>query len=146
MDHEQNIPGDLSQSESAEARYRMRSRLIHGQSHSRSWDYDHHVVPPMTSSVTFRLDSVRRGAEAFEAFGADEAATGGRTTYIYDRLGEPTGAMLEENLAAVEGGEMALSFASGMAAISAAICALTRSGEHLVAHKVLYGCTYGSSE
>lgn len=50
--------------------------------------------------------------------------------------------MLEGNLAAVECGEMALCFASGMAAISAAICTLACSGEHVIAHKVLYGCTY----
>jgi len=121
--------------------YRIRSRLIHGVSHSRRWDYDHHVVPPMTVSATFRLDSLRRGAEGFESFGADD----GRRLdpiYIYDRLGEPTGAMLEDNLAAAEGGEMAISFASGMAAITAAICTLAKAGDHIVAHKVLYGCTY----
>ncbi|MEK6675902.1 MAG: aminotransferase class I/II-fold pyridoxal phosphate-dependent enzyme, partial [Planctomycetota bacterium] len=122
---------------------RIRSRLIHGRSHSGRWDYDHHVVPPMTASATFRLDSVERGAEGFEEFGEGELAAGDRPPiYIYDRLGEPTGGMLEENLAVAECGEMALCFASGMAAISAAICTLTKTGDHLVAHKVLYGCTY----
>jgi cystathionine beta-lyase/cystathionine gamma-synthase len=50
--------------------------------------------------------------------------------------------MLEQNLATAEGGEMALCFASGLAAIAAAICTLAGAGEHIVAHKVLYGCTY----
>lgn len=121
-----------------DSQYRVRSRLIHGISHSRRWDYAHHVVPPMTASVTFRLDSVRRGAEAFEHFAESEAPP----VYIYDRLGEPTGDMLEENLAAAEGGEMALCFASGMAAISAAICTHAAAGDHVLAHKVLYGCSY----
>lgn len=122
---------------------RMRSRLIHGVSHSARWDYDHHVVPPMTVSATFRLDSARRGAKGFEQFAQDESLAASHSPiYIYDRLGEPTGGMLEDNLAAAECGEMALCFASGMAAISASILTLTRSGEHLVAHKMLYGCTY----
>ncbi|MBI4718299.1 MAG: aminotransferase class I/II-fold pyridoxal phosphate-dependent enzyme [Planctomycetes bacterium] len=127
----------------AEGRRRMRSQLIHGRSHSYHWDYNHHVVPPITASATFRLDSVRRGAQGFEEF-ASETAVGDDhpPIYIYDRLGEPNGDMLEDNLAAAHGGEVALCFASGMAAISAAICALVRSDEHVVAHKVLYGCTY----
>ncbi len=125
-----------------ESDYRIRSRLIHGRSHSARWDYDHHVVPPMTASVTFRLDSVRRGAQGFEDFAQSEEQLGHPPIYVYDRLGEPNGDMLEDNLAAAEGGEMALCFASGMAAISAAICTLARSGDHVIAHKVLYGCTY----
>lgn len=128
------------QPESSEARYRIRSRLIHGLSHSRRWDYDHHVVPPMTVSATFRLDSAERGAHGFEAFGDGDAKGG--SIYIYDRLGEPTGGMLEDNLAAAEGGEMALCFASGMAAISAAMCSIAGADDHIIAHKVLYGCTY----
>lgn len=123
--------------------YRLRSRMIHGVSHSHRWDYDHHVVPPMTVSATFRLDSAHRGAAGFEHFA--QAEYDGSTSdpiYIYDRLGEPTGGMLEDNLAAAHGGEMALCFASGMAAISGAIGALTRTGDHIIAHKVLYGCTY----
>ncbi len=134
---------DLTNAIGQEARRRMRSRLIHGHSHSYHWDYDHHVVPPMTASATFRLDSVRRGAQGFEEFANERGADDDHPfIFIYDRLGEPTGAMLEDNLAAAEVGEMALCFASGMAAISAAITALCKSGDHVVAHKVLYGCTY----
>lgn len=126
-----------------ETNYRIRSRLIHGVGRSRWWDYDHHVVPPMTASATFRLDSARRGALGFEHFAETGAERDdGGPIYIYDRLGEPTGGMLEDNLAAAEGGEMALCFASGMAAISAALFTLARADEHIVAHKVLYGCTY----
>jgi cystathionine beta-lyase/cystathionine gamma-synthase len=122
---------------------RLRTRLIHGQSRSRKWDYDHHVVPPITSSATFRLESAARGARGFEEFAhieAEEAEP--RSIYIYDRLDEPTRGMLEENLAFAERGEFGLCFASGMAAISAALATLLKSGENLVAHKVLYGCTY----
>ena len=51
---------------------RTRTRLIHGVGRSRKWDYNHHVVPPISSSATFRLDSARRGAQAF----VDLTATG----------------------------------------------------------------------
>jgi len=122
---------------------RMRTRLIHGVAHSTRWDYSHHVVPPLTSSATFRLDSARRAALGFQEFAHDGGLPHEHPPiYIYDRLEEPTTAMLEDNLAAAEGGEMALTFASGMAAISAAICTAAPAGAHLLAHPVLYGCTY----
>jgi cystathionine beta-lyase/cystathionine gamma-synthase len=123
--------------------YRARTRLIHGVSDSSRWDYDHHVVPPMSSSTTFRLNSVYRGARGFAAF-ANEAAEISKQEpiYIYDRLDEPTRGMLEESLAHAEGGETAVSFATGMAAISAALGVTVQSGEEIVAHRVLYGCTY----
>jgi O-acetylhomoserine/O-acetylserine sulfhydrylase-like pyridoxal-dependent enzyme len=122
---------------------RMRTRLIHGLGTSKKWDYDHHVVPPITSSATFRLGSAARGAQGFLEFAhidAEEAEP--HPIYIYDRLAEPTRGMLEENLAYAERGDFGLCFASGMAAISAAIATLARTGENIVAHRVLYGCTY----
>ena len=62
-DQHPEAPGVSAQSTPAESGYRIRSRLIHGRGHSRRWEYDHHVVPPMTVSATFRLDSARRGAK-----------------------------------------------------------------------------------
>ncbi len=122
---------------------RDRTRMIHGVSRSPHWEYDHCVVPPMTSSATFRLDSAARGAQGFFEFAH---TTGDEMTrvpiYIYDRLDEPTRGMLEDNLAVAEHGEMALCYSSGMAAISAALAVLTRAGEHIICHKVAYGCTY----
>jgi len=135
VDHDEHPKGPDTQ-------YHIRSRLIHGRSHSARWDYAHHVVPPMTASATFRLDSVHRGVQGFEDFAQGEDRVGHAPIYIYERLGEPNVDMLEDNLAAAECGEMALCFASGMAAISAALCTLARAGEHVIAHKVLYGCTY----
>jgi methionine-gamma-lyase len=123
--------------------YRIRTKLIHGVSDSSRWDYDHHVVPPMSASTTFRLNSVYRGARGFAAF-ANEAAeiTKQDPIYIYDRLDEPTRGMLEEALAHAEGGETAVSFTTGMAAISAALGVTVQSGQEIVAHRVVYGCTY----
>lgn len=126
-----------------EEQRRMRTRMIHGKSQSEKWDYDHHVVPPITASATFRLDSAARGARGFMEFGHTALANvPEHPIYIYDRLDEPTRGMLEDNLAAAERGECALCFASGMSAISAAVATLLKSGENLVAHRILYGCTY----
>lgn len=126
-----------------ESRRRTRTRLIHGRGRSHKWEYDHHVVPPMTCSAAFRLDSARRGAQGFCEF-AHHAPDAPEHTpiYIYDRLDEPTRAMLEENLAVAEHGDMAVCFASGMAAISALVGVLVRTGQHIVSHRTLYGCTY----
>jgi len=60
---------------------------------------------------------------------------------IYDRLGEPNKDILEENLAYIEKGEMAVTFASGMAAISGILGILTKSGDEIITHTTLYGCT-----
>jgi cystathionine beta-lyase/cystathionine gamma-synthase len=50
--------------------------------------------------------------------------------------------MLEESLAHAEDGESAVSFSTGMAAISAALGVTVQSGQEIVAHRVVYGCTY----
>ena len=120
--------------------YRLRTRLIHGSFATGRWDYNHHVVPPESRSATFRLHSVHRGAEGFVEFGQLEAQKS--PIYIYDRLDEPTRGMLEENLAVAEGGDVEVTFATGMAAISAAICVHLQAGSQVVAHRILYGCTH----
>lgn len=123
--------------------YSIKSLLIHGRFKSTKWDYKHHVVPPISSSSAYRLDSVQRGAKGFEEFGTvvkDELHH--PPIYIYDRLGEPTRGMLEDNLAFAERGDCAVTFASGMAAISAAVGVCAFSGDEIISHRVLYGSTY----
>ncbi len=126
-----------------ERRYAPDTVLVHGKFRSRHWNYSDHIVPPISASAAYRLESVRRGAEGFVEFANPEF---NRVThapiYIYDRLDEPTRGMLEESLALAEGGERAVCFATGMAAISAAIGVLTRAGDRVVAHRQLYGCTW----
>ncbi len=129
--------------ECPESSHRIRTRLIHGHSPTDRLDFSHHVVPPQSCSAAFRLDSVKRGAQGFTEFAHTPDGDSRQVpTHVYDRLDDPTRGMLEDNIATAEGGEMALAFASGMAAIYATLGTLIRSGEHLVAHKVLYGCTY----
>ncbi len=125
-----------------DSKYNMETRLIYGKAVSPSWDYSHHVTPPISSTTTFRLDSVERGAQGFAEFAHGGGLKSDKTPiYIYDRLGEPNKDILEENLAYVEKGEMAVTFTSGMAAISAVLGILTKSGDEIITHQTLYGCT-----
>lgn len=58
--------------------------------------------------------------------------------YFYSRLGNPTQEALEKAVAELENGESAIAFASGMAAISAAVLSLVKTGEHIVALDSMY--------
>ncbi len=120
--------------------YNPLTGLIHGRMQSDAWEYSHHLVPPISTSTTFRLDSTVRGAQGFQEYAQPGKAD--HHIYIYDRLREPNKDMLEENLAMAEGGDNAVTYASGMGAISAAFGILLRAGEHLLTHHTLYGCTH----
>jgi methionine-gamma-lyase len=123
--------------------YRMRTHLIHGSYETGKWDYNHHVIPPISSTSTFRLSSTHRGAQGFVEFCAPDAGEKQRVPiYIYDRLDEPTRGMLEENLAYAEGADVAVTFTTGMAAVSAAFGISVGAGDQIIAHQAMYGCTY----
>ncbi|MBQ4916026.1 O-acetylhomoserine aminocarboxypropyltransferase/cysteine synthase [Maribacter sp. MMG018] len=62
--------------------------------------------------------------------------------FIYTRLNNPTNQILQDRLAAVEGGVGAVVFASGTAAISTGLLTLLKSGDHIVASSSLYGGTF----
>ena len=64
-----------------------------------------------------------------------------RPGYVYSRISNPTVAVLEERLAALEGGVGAVAAASGMAAMHVAIATLLGAGDHIVASASLYGGT-----
>jgi methionine-gamma-lyase len=102
------------------------------------------VRPSRSSSAIqsghLRLLSVHRGAQGFVEFATPESRSA--PIYIYDRLDEPSRGRLEENLAATEGGEVAVTFATGMAAVSGALGVLTATGDQIVARQTLYGCTH----
>lgn len=118
----------------------IRTQAIHGESLSQSWEFSHHLIPPMTASTTFRLDSLERGAAGFNSFG--DSGKKDKPIWIYDRLEEPTTKMLEDQLAILERGQCAVTFGSGMGAISATLLSLLNKNEKVIAHKTLYGCTY----
>ncbi|NKI30519.1 O-acetylhomoserine aminocarboxypropyltransferase/cysteine synthase family protein [Croceivirga thetidis] len=62
--------------------------------------------------------------------------------FIYTRLNNPTNQILQERLAAIEGGVGAVVFASGTSAISTSLLTLLRTGDHIVASSSLYGGTF----
>jgi O-acetylhomoserine (thiol)-lyase len=65
-----------------------------------------------------------------------------RTGHVYSRLSNPTNAVLEERIAALEGGVGAIATASGQAALHLAIVTLMGAGSHIVAASALYGGTH----
>jgi len=67
----------------------------------------------------------------------------GEDEFIYARYGNPTVAAFEERIAALEGTEDAFATASGMAAVSGALTAMLRAGDHVVSARALFGsCLY----
>jgi O-succinylhomoserine sulfhydrylase len=83
----------------------------------------------------FVYDSAEQAEARFLDSGPDE--------FIYARYGNPTVAMFEERIAALEGAEDAFATASGMAAVNAALMALLQAGDHVVAARALFGsCLY----
>lgn len=62
--------------------------------------------------------------------------------YIYTRLNNPTNDVLEQRLAAVEGGIASVATASGTSALSTALLILLKTGDHIVSSNSLYGGTY----
>ena len=91
------------------------------------------VGTPIYQTSTFIL-----GEEQYRAVEEGYA----RDRFIYTRYGNPSQWAVQEKLAALEGAESALVFASGMAAISASVLALLDKGAHIVASDELYGGTY----
>jgi len=118
----------------------IRTFNIHGSAKTQAWEFSNHLVPPMTASTTFRLKSLQRGADGFQLFANVENHED--PIWIYDRLEEPSSKMLEEQLAQMERGDVAISFSSGMGAISASFLAFLKAGDTIISHKTLYGCTY----
>ncbi|ABG31547.1 O-succinylhomoserine sulfhydrylase [Roseobacter denitrificans] len=67
----------------------------------------------------------------------------GPDEFIYARYGNPTVAMFEERIAALEGAEDAFATASGMAAVSGALTSMLKAGDHVVSARALFGsCLY----
>jgi len=75
-------------------------------------------------------------ADADQAAGRFDMSRAG---HVYSRLSNPTTAVLEERVAALEGGIGAIATASGQAALHLAIATLTGTGGHIVASRALYG-------
>lgn len=88
---------------------------------------------PIYQSTSFVFNDADHAANLFNL---------SESGYIYTRLNNPTNDILEQRLAALEGGIGAITTASGMAAISTTILTLLKSGDHIVSSSSLYGGTY----
>ena len=86
------------------------------------------VSPPIHMANTYIFESAAEAAQAFET----------QNRPIYTRWGNPTLAVMEKKVAALEGAGAAIATASGMAAVSAALLATVETGDHVIATTGLY--------
>ncbi|XAS66338.1 PLP-dependent aspartate aminotransferase family protein [Micrococcaceae bacterium Sec5.7] len=99
-----------------------------------------HAVP-IDLSTTAPLPSVHDGGQAYEQMATGGVHLEGQST-VYQRLWNPTVARFEAGVAVLEGTPEAVAFATGMAALSAALLAMVAGGKkHVVAVRPLYGGT-----
>jgi cystathionine beta-lyase/cystathionine gamma-synthase len=108
----------------------LATRAIHG---TKLYAYKGPVTTPIYQTSTYRFESSED---------AVRYAKGDPSVYVYTRYHNPTVRDVEEKLAVMENGEAALLFASGMAAISTAILAVTKAGNEIISTPGLYGGTY----
>src|SRR5215204_4810615 len=85
---------------------------------------------PIHLSTSFVFESTEHAASLFNME---------RAGHVYSRLSNPTNAVLEERIAALEGGSGAIATASGQAALHLAIATLMGAGAHIVSSSALYG-------
>jgi O-acetylhomoserine (thiol)-lyase len=88
---------------------------------------------PIYQTTSYAFDDTQHGADLFDLKVAGN---------IYTRIMNPTTAVLEQRLAALEGGVGALAVASGMAAITYAIQTIAEQGDNIISSATLYGGTY----
>ncbi|WP_300548153.1 O-succinylhomoserine sulfhydrylase [Roseovarius sp.] len=112
--------------------WKRRTRMVH--SGTRRSQYNE-VSEAIFLTQGFVYDTAEAAEERFIKAGPDE--------FIYARYGNPTVAMFEERIAALEGAEDAFATASGMAAVSGALTSCLRAGDHVVSARALFGsCLY----
>ena len=91
------------------------------------------VAVPIYQTVSYAFDSAQHGADLF-----DLKVLGN----IYTRIMNPTNDVLEQRVAAMEGGVGGLALASGSAGITYTVMNLARMGDNIISTKKLYGGTY----
>lgn len=90
------------------------------------------LAPPIWASSTFTVDTLDA---------ARRASTVPRAERFYSRYGNPSVKAFEDAVAALEGAESALAFASGMGAVASVVLGLCSQGDHVVAQQQLYAGT-----
>ncbi|MGA8408639.1 MAG: aminotransferase class I/II-fold pyridoxal phosphate-dependent enzyme [Candidatus Acidiferrales bacterium] len=97
----------------------------------------HHVNAPVGVSIARTANFTFASTEELKRW-----AEGKSGAYIYTRYGNPTLAIAEAKIAALEGAEAAVVAASGMAAISSALLSILQAGDEVIATRALYGGSY----
>ncbi len=109
-----------------------RTRAVHGGVRRSQYG---EVSEAIFLTQGFVYDSAEAAAQRFEQAGEDE--------FIYARYGNPTVAMFEDRIAALEGAEDGFATASGMAAVSGALISMLKAGDRVVSARALFGsCLY----
>ena len=90
------------------------------------------LVPPLHLATTYHLGTAENGAAIF---------AGEKEAFVYTRWGNPTVSAFERRAASLEQGDAALATASGMAAISTAVFAVVKAGDHIVSARAIYPST-----
>ena len=109
-----------------------RTRAVHAGSRRSQYG---EVSEAIFLTQGFVYESAEQAEARFIEAGPDE--------FIYARYGNPTVAMFEERIAALEGAEDAFATASGMAAVSGALMSMLKAGDHVVSSRALFGsCLY----
>jgi methionine-gamma-lyase len=130
--------------------YRQRSignRKLSPETLMTSYGYDPFlsegsVKPPVFLTSTFAFKSAEDGKDFFDYVAGRKTPPNAQDAgLVYSRFNHPNLQIVEERLAVLEGGEGALMFASGMAAITAAILAFARPGDTILHSQPLYGGT-----
>jgi cystathionine gamma-synthase len=107
-----------------------------------------HTQHPETKAVRGAADLEKKNGplgtpiyqtSTFEVVDNDEQVNATGSDHYYTRYGNPTNTVAEKTIAALEGADQALTFASGMGAITTTIMALLKSGDHVVAQRDIYG-------
>ena len=91
------------------------------------------LIAPIYLTSTFAFPTAEYGAGCF---------AGEEHGHFYTRISNPTLALLESRMAALESGEAAVAFSSGMGAIAATFWTLLRPADEIIVSRTLYGCTY----
>ncbi len=112
--------------------WKTRTQLVHEGSRRSQYG---EMAEAIFLTQGFAYDSAEAAEARFIKAGNDE--------FIYARYGNPTVRMFEERIAAIEGTEDAFATASGMAAVSGALTAMLKAGDHVVSSRALFGsCLY----
>ncbi|UQN72704.1 aminotransferase class I/II-fold pyridoxal phosphate-dependent enzyme [Burkholderia multivorans] len=115
----------------ASSKWRLETLAVHGG--YRPDPTTRAVAVPIYQTVAYAFDDTQHGADLF-----DLKVQGN----IYTRIMNPTTDVLEQRLAALEGGVGALALASGQAAVTYAIQTIAEAGDNIVSASSLYGGTY----